>query len=80
VTRASVRHAARGQVTSGGEVWVVSGVGTKGTSRMTLSGGKGLGPDGAQRLADVLQKASPAMLAAMDLRCLAMPMLNAYRN
>jgi hypothetical protein len=67
-------------VTSGGEVLVVSGVGAKGASRMTLSGGKGLGPDGAQRLADVLQKAPPAMLAVMDLRCLAMPMLNASRD
>jgi hypothetical protein len=77
---ASARRAARGQVTSGGEVLVVSGVGAKGTSRMTLSGGMGLGSDGAQRLAEVLQKAPPAMLAAMDLRCIAMPMLIAVRD
>ena len=70
VTRASARRAARGQVTSGGDILVVSGAGDKGASRMTLSGGKGLGPDGAQRLADVLQKAPPAMLAVLDLRCL----------
>ncbi len=70
MTRASAGRAARGQVTSGGNILVVIGVGAKGASRMSLSGGKGLGPDGAQRLADVLQKAPPAMLAVMDLRCL----------
>ena len=48
---------------------VVSGAGAKGTSRMTLSGGKGLGPEGAQRLAELLRKAPPPMLEAMDLRC-----------
>ncbi len=58
-----------GQVGSGGDVEVVSGVGAKGTSRMTLSGGKGLGPDGAQWLAELLRVAPPPMLEAMDLRC-----------
>ena len=74
VTRASARRAARGQVTAGGDVLVVSGIGAKGTSWMTLSGGKGLGSDGAQRLADVLQKAAPPMLAVMDLGCFSMSM------
>jgi hypothetical protein len=68
VTRASARCAGRGQVTRNGDVRVRSGVGTEGTSWMTLSGGKGLGSDGAQRLADVLHKAPPPMLAVMDLR------------
>jgi hypothetical protein len=65
------RSVIRGQVTSGGDMLVVSGVGAKGTSRMTLSGGKGLGPDGAQRLADLLCEAPSPMLAEMDLRCFA---------
>jgi hypothetical protein len=47
---------------------MVSGAGAQGTSRMTLSGGKGLGPDGAQRLAELLREAPPPMLAALDLR------------
>ena len=58
-------------MTSDGEVRGVSGAGGQGTSRMTLSGGTGHGSAGAQRLADVLHTAPPAMLAAMDLRCLA---------
>ena len=58
------------QVDSDGDVLVVSGVGAKGTSYMKLSGGKGLGPDGAHRLADLLQKAPPPMLATLDLRYL----------
>jgi hypothetical protein len=58
------------QVYSNGDVLVVSGVGAKGTSYMKLSGGKGLGQDGAQRLADLLQKAPPPMLATLDLGCL----------
>ncbi len=65
------RSAIQGQVTSGGDMLMVSGVGAKGTSRMTLSGGKGLGPDGAQRLADLICEAPPPMLAEMDLRCFA---------
>ena len=59
-----------GQVGSGGDVAVVSGVGAKGTSSMALSGEKGLGPDGAERLAALLREAAPPMLEAMDLRCL----------
>ena len=55
---------------SDGDVEVVSGAGSKGTSRMALSGGKGLGPEGAQRLAELLREAPPPMLEAMDLRCL----------
>ena len=53
-------------------VLMVSGVGGKGTSRMTLSGGKALGPDGAKLLADVLSrdKALPALLTSLNLRCL----------
>ena len=57
-----------GQVGSDGAVRVVSGAGGEGTSRMALSGGKGLGPDGAQRLADLLQTGPSHMLASMDLR------------
>ncbi len=62
-----------GQVDSSGDVRVMSGVGNKGTSYMTLSGGRGLGPEGAQRLADLLQQAPAHMLATLDLRCLAYP-------
>ena len=49
------------QVTLNGDVEVVSGVGGKGISRMPvrLSGGKGLGSDGAQRLADLLGEVPP---------------------
>ena len=47
---------------------VVSGVGAKGTSYITLSGGEGLGPDGAQRLADLLRNASPPLLVSLGLR------------
>ena len=65
-----VRHAAC-QVSSGGDVKVVSGAGAKGTSWMRLSGGTGLGPDGAERLAELLREAPPPMLAALDLRHLA---------
>ena len=53
---------------------MVSGAGAKGNSRMKLSGGKGLGPDGAQRLAELLREAPPPMLAALDLRHLAAPL------
>ena len=65
------RFAARcsGQLKPSGDVLVVSGVGAKGASSMRLSGGKGLGPDGAQRLADLLREAPPPMLESMDLRC-----------
>ena len=50
-------------------VVVVWGVGTRGTSRMTLSGGKPLGPEGAGRLAGLLRDAPPPLLASMDIRC-----------
>ncbi len=59
-----------GQVGSSGGIWLVSGVGAKGTSAMTLSGGRGLGPDGAQRLAELLQKAPPPLLTSLSLRLL----------
>ncbi len=57
-----------GQVSSSGDVQVVSGFGAKGTSYMTLSGGKGLGPYEAQQLADLLQKDPPSLLASLTLR------------
>ena len=56
------------QIGSDGNVRLVSGVGAKGTSNMTLSGGKGLGPDGAQRLAGLLFKAPPPLLSTLNLR------------
>ena len=62
------RAAHRAQVTSGGDVRVVSGVGDKGTSCMQLSGGKGLGPDGGQRLAGLLREAPPPLLTSLVLR------------
>ena len=46
---------------------VVVGIGAEGVSRMTLSGGKGLGRDGARRLADLLQQAPQLMLAELVL-------------
>jgi hypothetical protein len=51
-----------------GAVRLVSGVGGKGTSYMELSGGKGLGPDGAQRLAELLREAAPPLLTSLTLR------------
>jgi hypothetical protein len=39
-----------------------------GTSYMTLRGGKGLGPEGATRLADLLREARPPLLTALNLR------------
>jgi hypothetical protein len=57
-----------GQVGSDGAVRVVSGAEGEGTSLMTLSGGKGLGTDSAQRLADLLHKAPPPLLASLDIR------------
>jgi hypothetical protein len=47
---------------------VVSGVGAKGTSALWLSGGQGLGPEGAGRLAGLLLEARPPLLASLDLR------------
>ena len=58
----------RGQVASNGDVRLVIGEGTKGTSSMTLSDGKGLGPDGATRLADLLLNAPPPLLSSLKLR------------
>ncbi len=55
------------QVSSGGAVMLVSGVGAKGTSKMALSGGRGLGPKGATRLAGLLREAPP-LLASLNLR------------
>jgi len=68
VMAALLPRAARLQVGLNGDVIVVSGAGAKGKSYMTLSGGKGLGPDGAQRLAELLQNAPPPLLAELDLR------------
>jgi hypothetical protein len=59
--------AAERQVSSGGVVELVSGVGAKGTSKMALSGGRGLGPEGATRLAGLLREAPP-LLDSLDLR------------
>ena len=50
-------------------VVVESGVGARGTSRMTLSGGEPLGPEGAGRLAGLLRDAPPPLLASIDIRC-----------
>ena len=64
----SITRAGSEQVYSDGDVRLVSGVGAKGTSYMTLSGGKGLGSDGAQRLAGLLQGAPPPLLCTLNLR------------
>jgi hypothetical protein len=56
------------QVSSSGLVKLVSGVGDKGTSTTTLSGGKGLGPEGAQQLARLLREALSPHLTSLDLR------------
>ncbi len=58
---------AKPQVSSRGAVEVVSGVGAKGTSKMALSGGGGLGAAGATRLAGLLREAPP-LLASLDIR------------
>jgi hypothetical protein len=47
---------------------VMSGEGGKGSSYMELSGGKGLGPDGALRLAELLRKAYQPMFAELEIR------------
>ncbi len=57
-----------GQVSSTGQVTLVSGVGAKGTSALGLSGGQGLGPEGARRLAGLLLEGPPPLLASLDLR------------
>jgi hypothetical protein len=56
------------QVSSSGIVKLVSAVGDRGTSTMALSGGKGLGPEGAQRLAELLHVAQPLLLSSLYLR------------
>ncbi len=57
-----------GQVSSSGDVRVVSGVGAKGTSKMALGNGRGLGPEGATRLAETMREAPPMLLAKLDIR------------
>ena len=59
---------------SDGEVRVVSGVGGKGTSRMRLGGGRGLCPNGARRLADLLLD-PPPLLVSLQLRHASQPRL-----
>ena len=54
-------------MSSNGAVEVISGVGAKGTSKMALSGGGGLGAAGATRLAGLLREAPP-LLASLNLR------------
>ncbi len=51
---------------SNGCVKLVSGMGAKGISVMALSGGRGLGPVGATRLAGLLRNVPP-LLASLDL-------------
>jgi hypothetical protein len=58
--------------TNSWNVEVVSGVGAKGTSYIPfgpVDSREPLGPDGAQRLADLICKAPPPMLESLDLRC-----------
>jgi hypothetical protein len=50
-------------------VTVTSGVGAKGASRLQLSGGKGLRPEGGVRLAGMLRQLTPNGLEELDLRC-----------
>ena len=57
-----------GQVASTGTIKVVSGVGGKDNSFMTLGGGKGLGPDGARRLSDLLHEHPPPFFTLIDIR------------
>ena len=68
VSFGSITLAGSEQVYSDGDVRLVSGVGAKGTSYMTLGGGKGLGPDEAQQLARLLQKTQLPLLSTLDLR------------
>ena len=62
------RRTACRQVSSEGRLEVVSGVGTKGTSYISLSGNSLLGLDGARRLAGLLREARPPLLTSLDLR------------
>ncbi len=48
---------------------MTSGVGAKGASRLQLSGMKGLGPEGAVRLAELLHRTPNGSLEELDLRC-----------
>ncbi len=59
--------AAERQVSPRGAIKLVSGVGAKGTSKMELSSGRGLGREGATRLAGLLREVPP-LLASLDLR------------
>jgi hypothetical protein len=47
---------------------LVSGVETKGTSYLRLSGGQPLGSEGANQLAALLLKAPSLLLSSLDLR------------
>ncbi len=47
---------------------LVSGVGAKGISSVALSGGRGLGPEGAVRLAGLLGETHPPLLSTLNLR------------
>ena len=68
------------QVDSDGDVRLVSGVGGKGTSYMTLSGRTGLGPNGALRLADLLRESPPQMLSTLCLRQLLLFVLKRLKS
>ena len=46
----------------------MSGTGEKATSALDVSGGRGVGPEGARQLADLLREAPPPLLASLDLR------------
>ncbi len=61
------RAAGWGQVDSKGAV-LLCGEKSSNVSNMTLSGGAGLGPKGAQRLADLLCVAPPPPLDSLNLR------------
>ena len=56
------------QVSRDGDVRLVSGMGAKGTSAMTLSKERGLGCEGATRLADTMREAPPMLLTKLDIR------------
>uniref|UniRef100_A0A7S0MZH7 Uncharacterized protein n=1 Tax=Cryptomonas curvata TaxID=233186 RepID=A0A7S0MZH7_9CRYP len=68
VMSALLPRAAQLRVGPDGAVRVAIGVTDAGTSYMTLSGGKGLGPYGAGRLAVLLREACPPLLTALNLR------------
>ena len=56
------------QVSRDGVVKLVSGVGAKGTITMALSEGRGLGREGATRLAALMREAPPMLLTKLDIR------------